>query len=278
MRIVFSLFPKFYKHLDARGLAALVREVGLDTANLVIRDGYWVGEKDLAREVPAFVRAMRAEGLEVRFATAGFSPEQLAGDATPLKVLADSGIREFRMSYFRPQGGDVRAAFAEARRKLEQMALLCEQAGVRAVYQVHHGTLIASASAAWLVVQGLPARYIGVELDPGNQSFEGMEDWGRSARLLAEYCVAVGVKDTCLARDPAAAGEPGKGWRRSWAPCDEGIVNWHDVVRGLKAIDFAGTFVFMPFYDENDLAAMTAKLKREVVYIRRVVAEVIAEP
>ena len=40
MKAILSIFPKFYKHLDVHGLATLVREVGLDTTNVIIRDGF----------------------------------------------------------------------------------------------------------------------------------------------------------------------------------------------------------------------------------------------
>lgn len=41
MEITWSVFPKFQKHLDPRGLAAFVRDIGVDTTNIVVRDGYW---------------------------------------------------------------------------------------------------------------------------------------------------------------------------------------------------------------------------------------------
>lgn len=271
-----SIFPKFYRHLDVRGLAALVREVGLDTTNLVIRDGYWVSEPNLAETLPRFVRVMRSEGLDPRFATTGYSADALAADPTPLAMLADHGIREFRTGYFRA-GDDPRQALGSARDSLEALAEQCARHNIRAVYQVHHGTLIPNASAAWHVVNGLPAEYIGVELDPGNQSFEGFERWDRSARLLGEYLVAVGVKDTVVEREPGREEAPDKGWSRRWAPICEGVTDWHDLARALKAVGFRGTMVFMPFYDEDDPAAMTAKLKREVAYLRAVLANVEAE-
>jgi hypothetical protein len=274
MQITFSIFPKFYRHLDPRGLAALVHEVGLDTTNAVIRDGYWVTPGGMAKELPAFVKAMEEEGLEVRFATAGFSADSLIADSNPLAILADSGVVEFRMDYFRVKDGDPRRSMAEAREALERLVPNLERHGVRAVYQLHHGTLIPSPSAAWQLVKGLPARWIGVELDPGNQAYEGFECWDRAAKLLGEYAVALGVKDVAFVRSPEHAEDPDKGWRRIWAPLDEGITNWHEVVSALDAIDFKGTFVFMPFYDENDPEAMTQKLKREVAYLRGVVAQV----
>lgn len=274
MNVRWSLFPKSFPHLDPHGLAGLVREVGLDTTNLVIREGYWVSPANLAAELPRFLRAMRAEGLDIRFATAGFSPEELFADDTPLALLADAGIAEFRMGYFSDdKRTDPRGALHRARTAMERLAALCERRGIRAVYQVHHNTLVPGPSAAYALVRGLPCRFVGVELDAGNQSHEGFENWGVASRLLGEYLVALGVKDSCLVRDPARAGEPSKGWRRSWCPLDEGVTNWHDVVRAFRAVGFDGTFVFMPFYDVDDPAAITPKLKREVAYLRRVVAE-----
>jgi len=279
VEITFSIFPKFFKHLDVKGLAAMVREVGLDTTNLVIRDGYWVTPGGLAKEAPAFVRAMAEEGLSVRFATAGFSAEEVVRDPAPVQVLADAGITEFRMGYFRP-GKDVRdlgAAVEEARGQLEAMCPVLERIGIRAVYQVHHGTLVPGPSGIYHLVKGLPSAQVGVMLDPGNQCYEGFEQWDRSARLLGDHLVAFGVKDTAVRRYDSAACGPDKGWRREWAPCDEGVTNWYDVVRAIRGIDFRGTFVWQPFYNEKEPDVMREKLAREVAYVRRVVAAVEAE-
>ena len=276
MKAVLSIFPKFYRHLDVASLASLVRDVGLDTTNLVVRDGYWVSESELADELPKFVRIMHEEGLKIQFATTGYSPQALLADPSPLALFAEYGIKEFRIAYFRTED-NPRVAIDAARSALAALARLCEKYDVRAVYQVHHGTLIPSPSAAWHIVHDIPAKCVGIELDPGNQSFEGFECWDRSANLLGSHLVAVGVKDTVPVRDMSRLDEPSKGWRRDWAPIYEGVTNWHEVVRALKAIDFTGTMVFMPFYDENDPSAMTVKLKREVAYLRTILAQVESE-
>jgi sugar phosphate isomerase/epimerase len=274
MAITYSIFPKYFPQFSVRELAAMVRETGLDTVNLVIRDGYWVSPENLAAELPLFMRAVRAEGLEVRFATAGFEPRMLLADPTPLALLAEHGIRDFRLAYSSVENGDVRASLSAARAQLEQLAPLCERYGVRAIYQLHYGTLVPNPSAVWPLVQGLPPQWIGVELDPGNQSIEGYEDWERSAQLLREYVVAVGIKDSALVRDADRQREPNKGWRRFWVPIYEGVTNWHDVTRALHSVNFNGTFVFMPFYEQHDPAIAIPQLKREVSYLRNVVATV----
>ncbi len=277
MKATFSIFPKFYRHLGVEELAGLLREVGLDTTNLVVREGYWADPYSLARDVPAFVEAMRAAGVEVTFATAGFSPDELLFDPTPLKVFADSGITEFRMGHFRIEKGDVRTSCVVARHKLAAMVDLCAEAKVRAIYQLHHGTLFPSASAAFGLVNSLDAERLGVMIDPGNQAFEGYERWELSAGLLGEYLRAVAVKDAAISRDPARAGEPDKGWKRAWTTLEEGETNWYDLIRALHAADFQGHFIFMPFYDRDDPDEMTRKLKADVAYLRKVLADVEAE-
>jgi hypothetical protein len=268
VNLTFSIFPKFYQHLSLPELAALVREVGLNTSNAVIRDGFWVSESRLAVDLPRFVATMQDEGLQVRFATTSYTASQLIADPSPLEILAGNGITEFRMGYFKEQSSGPRDSLKRARAELETLSSLCEQAGIRAVYQVHHGTLIPGPSAAWQIVEGLPAQWVGVELDPGNQTFEGYEEWGRSCRLLNEYLVAMGIKDSTLYRDPKRADTPDKGWTRRWCGLHEGVTNWRSVLTALNGIGFTGTFVFMPFYHEHEHELRTRTLKEEVAYLR----------
>ena len=125
---------------------------------------------------------------------------------------------------------------------------------------------------AYHLFAGLPPEWLGIELDPGNQSFDGQEDWDRSARLLGSSLVALGVKDTGVIRDMGRADGPDKGWVRYWTPIDNGVVHWHEVLRALHGIDFAGTFVFMPFYAPDEPAEMRRRLREEVAYLRKIVA------
>lgn len=274
MQITLSLFPKFYKYLDAHQLANLVREVGLDTTNVVVREGYWTSLENLATELPDFIKATREEGLKVTFATAGFSVTDMLKDATPIGILAENGITDFRLDYFRETEEGVSASMKSARVQMEQLVPICEKYGIRAVYQVHHRTLIPSATAAWYLVDGLPAQWVGIELDPGNQAFEGYEDWGRSARLLGEHLVAAGVKDTVISRNRLKAGDHNKGWQQVWAPIYKGVTDWHDFVRACASVEFSGMFVFMPFYHPDDPKKMTQILKREAAYLRAVIADI----
>ena len=277
MKLTWSIFPKFFKHLSVDQLAGMIAETGLDTTNLVIRDGYWVELKTLAQSVPAFVKAMDSHGLKVHFATAGFSPSFVCENPDSLQILSDNGIKEFRMSYFRQ--GDMSAAQAlqKAREELEQMIPVCEKAHIKAVYQLHHGTLIPNSFAVHKIIDGLPSKHIGVMLDPGNQAWEGWENWDRALDLLGDYACSFGIKDTLLIRNAGDSDSADKGWKRDWCSCAEGTINWHEVFGAIKNHAFEGTLVFMPFYHSNNPDKLTKTLKQEVAYLRNVCTEVTHE-
>ena len=272
MRVTWSVFPKFHKHLDARGLAAFVRDIGVDTTNLVVRDGYWVTPGNLAAETAGFVQDMKRQGLELHYATTGYTPQQLVKDPTPLAVFHDNGIRAFRLGHVEATK-DPRAARAAARRDFEQLARLCEKHGVRAIYQLHHETLLPSPSSVFPLIDGLPSDAIAVELDPGNQSFEGSEDYLTSARLLGEYLGWCACKDSVVRQDASRLDEPDKGWKRQWAPVYEGVVRWDEVFSALAAIDFHGVIKLMPHYETKDPDRQQEKLKKEVAYLKQVLAK-----
>ncbi len=265
---VWSLFPKLYRDFGATQLADLVSASGLDTTNVVVRSGYLVEEETLAQTLPKFLGELRRTGLKVVHASTTYSSEVLAGEDSPIKLLADCGIQEFRMGWFPKAGQSARDALRKAKGEMDRVAEACAKHRIRAIYQVHHNTLITSASAAFNLVNGLPAEWIGVELDPGNQSFQGFEPWDYSVSLLGDYCAWLALKDTVTWREDSLAKEDDKGWRRNFSMLSDGVTNWVRLAEALTANSFDGTFVFMPFYDEEDERARTEKLKADVAYFR----------
>lgn len=268
-----SIFPKFLAHLSAEAMIDAALAAGLDTVNVVVRDGFWVGQAKLREELPAFLAVARARGIEPHFATAaGLQLAELARDDAPLAVLAEHGIRDVRIGYA-ARTADPRSDIDTARGQLERIARSCLRLGIRAVYQVHHGRSVASASAAALLTQGIDPTALGVMLDPGNQQHEGWEAPGHQFGLLGSQVAALGVKDVAVARDGDPAG-PDKGWRRHWVGCHEGVIDWHRVFTAARAAGFDDTLVLMPFYhpgeDETDRHLDT--LRAEVAYLRTVLA------
>ena len=277
MKATYSVFPKFLRHLDTHQLAELVHQVGLDTVNVVIRDGYRVDETSIGNELANYITDLKNEGLAPYFATTGYTADYLAADPTPLAIMADNGITQFRLGYFWMKQGDARQSLTEARAGIAALSELCERNNIKAVYQVHHGTLISSAFAAYGLVKDTNPAYIGVELDPGNQAHEGYEAWDKSVSLLADYVVAVGIKDVAWVKQRKLEDRPTTEWRNQLVGLKEGVTDWYELLRALNRQNFAGTFAFMPFYHEDDPAKLVEQLKLDVDYLRIAQREVESE-
>jgi len=155
-----------------------------------------------------------------------------------LTQLADAGHSRLSDGALFPieAGRCAAGAAAGGGRSWNGLTPLCEAGpGIRAVTQLHNNTLIASPGMAYHVLQDLPPEWMGIELDPGNQSFDGLENWDRSARLLGKFGGGTGREG--YRRHPrhgAARRAMTKAGCASGPPIDNGVTPWNQVVRALK--------------------------------------------
>jgi len=265
MTQVLTFFPKFLRDFDVHQLAQVAVNAGLNAVDLVVRDGYWTPPEDLARTLPPFSRVLEQAGISVASAIIGEDAARLAANPEPLAILAENGIPEVRFGWFPRDGRPAREQIAAARAALDRLAPRLEQYPVRALIQLHFGTLIACPSAAWSLLEGRDPRHFGVQLDPGNQVIEGHEDWGYACELLGDFVASVGIKDTRPRLVP-------EGTRvriiQDWAPLSQGSIDWIAIAVALKKIGFAGTLDFMPFYHPEDPSALATALIEDVRILR----------
>lgn len=272
-QVLYTLFPKSFQGYELGHLAEVALECGFDAVDLVVRDGFWVTQEQMKVQAETFVRTMQRYQLKVEFATTGFSAEMLEADDTPLRIMADLGIRSFRMSYFPyTDQEDLFPQLDRARGKMEQLAERCEKFGLKAICHLHHGdrVLIHHSLAALYIVKGLPPAYVGIMPDPGNQFHEGTDNWRRAMTSLGAYAAGIGVKDAKFQLSVDRHHHPDKGWSRIWAPCYEGATNWHVIASALQEIHFQGVLNFQPFYYNSQPDLLIPALKEEVSYIRTI--------
>ena len=264
MDITCSLFPKFFKDLDADGLVALCQECQLDTINAVVRDGYWIEQSNLAQTCAAFCQAMRSAGMQVFFATAaGLDPFELAENPEPLRILWDNGITHVRIGYFsrNPQKA-LPSYIDEVKQCAERISAHASNIGIKCILQLHHGRLVTNPSLAWYIVRNCDPRYFGIMADTGNQCHEGMDNWPQALQLLGEHLAAIGIKNArptfnaeghCL---------------RPWVGLEHGEVYFPDFTQTCKDTDFSGPFIFMPFYHQDDANLLKQQLIADIAYFR----------
>jgi sugar phosphate isomerase/epimerase len=162
-------------------------------------------------------------------------------DATEnaMRFAKTCGAGQIRISAGRWPDGDRTYAeiFASARAFLADAQDLAQQYGVKALVEIHHGTIIPSASLAYRLVHGFDPAHIGVIHDAGNMVHEGYEHYRMGLELLGDYTAHVHVKNGAWKRpDGANVGV----WKSHWSPLDDGTVDFDALFAALRAVGYQG--------------------------------------
>jgi sugar phosphate isomerase/epimerase len=166
----------------------------------------------------------------------------VAATAEAMRFAQTAGAPQIRVGVGSPGGSSYAELFAAARRFLARVEELAGEYGVKAVVEIHHGTICPSASLAHRLVSGLDPELVGVIFDPGNMAQEGFEDYRIGVELLGPYLAHVHLKN--------AAFEPPKGggvWKPRWAPLEDGVVDFGPLFEALDASGYDGWFVIEDF-------------------------------
>jgi len=226
--------------------------------------GFWAGnratwpmtglEKNIAamRELPA------KAGLEVTGIGAYSRCHDHDNVERVLAAAATIGAGQVRVTVPGVEDGqNYREVFAACRRDWEWVAERAAAHGVKALLELHHRTITASASAALRLLDGLDPNHVGVIHDMGNLVVEGWERplWG--AQLLGPYLAHVHVKNAIHEVDHI--GDDGTVRHRSvMVALRRGQVDLRTYLAELAATGYDGWVVCEDFSTDLPLAQRTA--------------------
>lgn len=127
-------------------------------------------------------------------------------------------------------------SFARATRFLEGCQELARQYNVRAIVELHHGTITCSASLAQRLVAPFDPDFIGVLHDAGNMAREGYEDYDLGLQVLGPWLAHVHIKNARYNPPADGAGL----WQADWSPLEDGVVDWDALFAALKRGGYEG--------------------------------------
>lgn len=142
----------------------------------------------------------------------------------------------------------------EAFKVLEELA---KKYAVKINFEIHHGTIIPSASAAYRLVSNFDSNFIGVIYDPGNMVHEGFEQYKMGLEILGDYLNHVHLKNAAWSFDTA--------WKCYWSPVAKGQVNMSELLSALKSIGYDG---YLSFEDFSNEGTTEEKLRGNIEYIK----------
>ena len=137
--------------------------------------------------------------------------------------------------------GNYTQQFADAKAFLTDTIALAKEANLKPLVEIHHKTIVPSASLALRLVSHFSSDDVGVIHDAGNMVHEGFEDYRMGLELLGDYLTEVHIKNAAY-----TALETGV-WQSGWAPLNSGVVDFAALFSALKAINYDGWFAVEDF-------------------------------
>jgi len=287
-------FTKFWSDLSVAGLGERAKALGYDGLDLAVRAGHAVNPQNVGDVLSGAVRAWAALGVTCAMIS---GPTDLLDAESPaaqrmFEAAANAGVPRIKIGYFKyTPGADYWALVDEARRALARFSRLSERTGVQTLYHTHSGMCLGSNCAALMhLLDGCDPAQVGAYADLGHLAING-EDVALGLPMVRAHLAAVGVKDA--RHVPDARPNARAAYGDAFVPVGQGAAEWRDAVRLLLDWGFDGPLTVHTEYTTDqdvlavvgdwdhtpEAAAMRLRGERDdLAYVRRLLAEVAAEP
>jgi sugar phosphate isomerase/epimerase len=236
--------------------------------------GFWAGNRStwpltgLEERLPEVARLARDAGLACS-AIGGYARCHERDDVERLlAATAALGAERVRVMVPALNGSSYPALFEAARKDYAWVAGRAAVHGVKALVELHHRTICASASSALRLLDGLDPAHVGVIHDAGNLLIEGQEDYRSAFELLGAYLAHVHVKNVAW-RETGRRADGSAVWSAQWAPLRDGVADLGAYFGALRAHGYAGWVTLEDFSTALPLAERT---RDNLAYVRALAA------
>jgi sugar phosphate isomerase/epimerase len=268
---------------------ATLRELGYEGVEWRVADptpsadgqpGFWAGNRctwplsSFVEDAPRIAALTKSAGLAMPSLGTYARCSDLAAVELSMRGAAALGVSQLRITVPGYDGGEPYVALRDAAQaQYRAVAELARQYGVRALIELHHGSILPSASAAALFLEGFDPATVGVIHDAGNMVHEGFESYRLGLELLGPFLAHVHLKNAQW-RPAGARPDGSTQWRGDWAPIPKGIVDMPALFRALRSVGYDGWVSFEDFSTEQPLRE---RLRDNLAYIKAVARAVAAE-
>ncbi|HEV2106935.1 MAG TPA: sugar phosphate isomerase/epimerase family protein [Thermomicrobiales bacterium] len=233
--------------------------------------GFWAGNRctwplsGFVEDAPAIRALTEGAGLAIPAVGTYASCSDLEAVERSMQGAAALGARQLRINVPKYDGQTSYAALREeALGQYRDVAALARQHGVRALVEIHHGSILPSASAAAAFLDSLDPRDVGAIHDAGNMVYEGYEQYRLGLEALGPYLAHVHVKDARWLQHPRG------GWRAEWAPIGEGMV---DLTALFTALRHVGYDDWVSVEDFSTSLPLEDRLRQNLALIRHAIEQ-----
>jgi L-ribulose-5-phosphate 3-epimerase len=243
MATFISTFPRVFSGVKtAKEQVAFLNKCGYKHGDLLIREKFAVNNDSPVAEFEAAYDAYQEGGIALHSAITDLN-SPCDNMEKILDFLGKHNIRKIKIGQYRYAGDSYRNLFARARMALVGLESLSKRYGVQILVQNHGGTINSSPSLSRALVEGFDPDNIAIYYDPGNMmNIDGHEAWALGIDIAGKYLRHVGIKNVYWFKK-----EDGS-WGRDFCPLREGIIDYAQVLKALKAFGYSGDYAVHTFY------------------------------
>jgi sugar phosphate isomerase/epimerase len=262
----------------------LLREAGYDGVEWRVTDqsstpdgkpGFWAGNRctwplsSFVADAPRIRALAEAAGLAMPNVGTYVTCDNLDSVEQVMRGAVLLGAPQLRVNTPRYTGeaGYLKRR-DQARAQYREVAELAQRYGVRALIEIHHGSMIPSASAAAAFLAGFDPRYVGTIHDAGNMVYEGHEQYRMGLELLGPYLGHVHLKNASW-QQSGSRPDGSAIWRADWAPFSGGAVDMAALLATLREIGYDG---WVSFEDFSTAQPTAERVRGNLAYVKGLLA------
>lgn len=235
------------------------------------KPGFWGGNRTTLQadwtdaQFRAVAEMTRNEGLEMPNLGSYASASDWDQSRRMIDVAAVMGIPSARINVTPYKGDtDYNVLLEKHQEYYGRVVEYAKPCKVRPVIEIHHGTIVSSASAARRFVSPWAPSDIGIIHDAGNMVHEGFENYRMGLEILGPYLAHVHIKNAVHVYEPAD-GPQRLQWKGVWAPLRTGVVNLADLMKALRAVGYDH---WLSVEDFSTIHPQEAKVRDNIALLR----------
>jgi sugar phosphate isomerase/epimerase len=231
-----AIFSKHLQFLRGDALARAAAEMGYDSIDITVRAKGHVEPATVRQDLPALVKIIRAQGLEVPMITTDIVDADTPFAEDMIATAAGLGIAYYRFGGFKYTAEPYARQIAAFRPRLAKLAAINARHRICAMYHTHSGAGAVGAPIWDLheIMQDIDPAQIGINYDVAHATIEGgLGGWIDSFHICGPHLRGIAIKDF-------AWNKGAKGWQAEWRPLGEGMVHIPEFLQMVKAAGFHG--------------------------------------
>jgi len=231
-----AIFSKHLQFLRGEALARAAADMGYDGIDITVRAKGHVEPATVRQDLPALVKIIRAQGLEVPMITTDIVDADTPFAEDMIAAAAGLGIAYYRFGGFKYTAEPYSRQIAAFRPRLAKLAALNARHRICAMYHTHSGAGAVGAPIWDLheIMQDLDPAQVGINFDVAHATIEGgLGGWIDSFHICGPHLRGIAIKDFEWAKGA-------KGWQPEWRPLGQGMVHVAEFLQMVKAAGFHG--------------------------------------